>query len=190
MAIDKHLARRAAAWLVLGSALLASACQSNDAASTAEAAPAQPTVTQSELRAYCPPVVLREGTAFFTTYAPGGDGDSTKVAYQNSIADVTRSCTRENGMVNMTVAAAGRVVPGPSGGPGTVTMPIRVAVTDGETVIYSQIHQHQVQVGGGAATQFVFSDSAISFPEPTGRTIRAFIGFDAGPAKEKADDGL
>jgi len=167
-----------------------SGCQSGsgEAVTGAESAPQEPRVTQSELLAYCPPVVLREGTAFYTTYEGGADGDNTKIVHQNAINDVTRTCSRENGMLNMTVAAAGRVVPGPSGGPGTVTLPIRVAVTNGEEVLYSQIHQHQVQVGGGAATQFVFTDSAISFPDPGTRTIRAYIGFDAGPPKEAAAD--
>ena len=100
--------------------MLASACQSGG----------QPReqVLQSDLTGYCPRVQLREGTAYFTTYAKGGQDDPAKIVHQASISDVTRSCTRAGGMLTMKVAVAGRVVSGPAGGPGTVTMPIRVAV--------------------------------------------------------------
>lgn len=184
--VEDRLRRAAAAWVFLGGALLAGGCQTNGSGASAEASET-PKVTQSDLLAYCPPVVLRQGTTFYTTYERGAEGDNGKVVYQNSITDVTRTCSRENGTLNMTIAAAGRVVPGPSGGPGTVTLPIRVAVTNGDEVLYSKIHQYQVQVGGSSATQFVFTDPAASFADPGTRTIRAYIGFDAGEPKEQAD---
>ncbi len=137
-------------------------------------------VKESDLRGYCPLVSLREGTATLSVYAKGGDGDPAKLRYRASIADATRSCTRENGMLNITVAIAGRVVPGPAGGAGNVTMPIRVAVLEGDKVIYSQLHQHQV-AAGAQATQFIFSDSNLSIPEPAERNIRIFAGYDEGP---------
>ena len=73
--------------------------------------------------------------------------DPTKIIYQASISDVTRSCTRADGMLTMNVAVAGRVVPGPVGTPGNVTMPIRIVVVRGEEVLYSQLHKHQVAIG-------------------------------------------
>ncbi len=57
------------------------------------------TITESELRAFCPNVELREGTAFFTKYEKGGaptdttEADKTKVIHQASLGEVTRSCT-------------------------------------------------------------------------------------------------
>ena len=138
---------------------------------------------ESDLRGYCPAVTLREGTASITSYAKGGEGDPAKLLYQASIADVTRSCKRENGMLNITVAIAGRVVPGPGGSPGTITMPIRIAMIQGDNVLYSQLHKHQVAVGA-AATQFIFSDAGLSIPEPTERTIRIYAGYDEGPPKK------
>ncbi len=143
-------------------------------------------VLQSELTGYCPRVQLREGTSFFNTYAKGGQDDPAKIVYQASIADVTRSCSRAGGMLTMKIAVAGRIVPGPAGGPGTVTMPIRVAVLRGEEIFYSELHRHSVVVGeGSGATQFLFANPDITMPIPEKGTVQVFAGFDEGPPKAR-----
>jgi hypothetical protein len=143
-------------------------------------------VLESELRAYCPRVTLREGTAYFNTYAKGGQDDPTKVLYQASITDVTRTCSNAGGTMTMNVAVAGKVVPGPAGAPGNVTMPIRVAVVRGDEVLYSQLHKYQVAVGdASAATQFVFNDTSVSFPTPQQADVQVFAGYDEGPPKSQ-----
>lgn len=158
-------------------------CQSSDNGGKV----AQPKVLESELSAYCPRVMLREGTAYFNTYAKGGQDDPSKLVYQASIADVTRSCSRADGMLTLNVAIAGKVVPGPVGAPGNITMPIRVAVVRGEEVLYTTLHKFQVAVSDtSAATQFVVNDPNVTFPIPTEANIQVFAGYDEGPpAKAK-----
>jgi hypothetical protein len=139
-------------------------------------------VNQSDLLAYCPRVTLREGTAYYNTYARGGQDDPTKLVYQAAITDVTRDCSRNNGTLTMKVAVAGKVVPGPMGGAGTITMPIRIVVLHGEDVLYSKLHQYKLQIGDtSAATQFVFNDPNVSVPEPTDKGYQVFAGYDEGP---------
>lgn len=145
-------------------------------------------VLESQLRAYCPQVELREGTAFFTQYAKGGDGDPTKLLLQAAITDVTRTCSRGNGQLTMTVAAAGKVVIGPAGKPGPVTMPIRIVVLRGKDVLFSRLYKQQVQAGQDA-TQWVFSDRSVVVPEPTAADIQVFAGFDEGPPPKAAGPG-
>jgi hypothetical protein len=181
---------RILAGLILATLMLGAAgCQSAGGGAVLGSAAEQPPaekIKESELRAYCPQVVLREGTAYFNTYQRDGQDDPKKLIYQASIADVTRSCTYNEGMLTMNVAVAGKVVPGPAGAPGNITMPIRVAVmkvtTDGEEVLYSQLHQYPVAVGD-AATQFIFNDPNVTFPAPTTRNIRVFAGYDEGPER-------
>lgn len=179
---------------VAGLMLVVAGCQSGGGVmgiggnqkTPAERAAEEGKVLASELMAYCPRVTLREGTAYFTTYAKGGQDDKSKIIYQASITDVTRSCSRSNGQLVMNVAVAGRVVPGPLGTSGTITMPIRIAVTDGGNVAYSQIHNFQVQIGStSAATQFVFNDPNVAVPEPTAATLQVFAGYDEGPPAKK-----
>lgn len=175
-----HIRRVAA----LGFILAAAGCQSTDTfglLNLGRDEERKPTISQAELRAFCPRVHLREGTAYFNTYTRDGQNDPSKIIYQASISDVTRSCSFGPGTMTLTVAAAGRVVPGPAGQAGTIRMPIRVAVVQGGEVIYSQLHEYQVVVNAGTgATQFVFTDPNVTIPAPTGTNIQVFTGFDEG----------
>ena len=140
------------------------------------------TITEQELRGYCPQVTLRENTGYYTTYEKGADGDPESAVYQASIAKVTRSCSQSNGYLNMKVAAAGRVVAGPKGKSGTISMPIRVAVLEGDTVLYSELTRHQVQIDTTAgATQFLVTDENVQVPIQQGVKLRVFVGYDEGP---------
>ena|SRR5438552_15274051 len=225
--------RRFVAGLALAGFMLAAAgCQSSDNGilnlgfgkkdPTAPPPPQDPKVLASQLRAYCPKVTLRDGTAFFNTYAKGtaakpkkkksdatGDADAAaaaaaqtgpdgapvdpnrdpaKIIYQASITDVTRDCTHENGQLTMKIAVAGKVVPGPMFAPGTVTMPIRIAVQHGTDVLYSQLHQYQVQITDpSAATQFAFTDANVVVPEPTAQDYQAYAGYDENAPKATTD---
>ncbi len=65
-------------------------------------------------------------------------------------------------------------------------MPIRIVVTHGDDVLYSQLHRHQVSVSdGSAATQFVFNDPAVTIPEPAEQNVRIYAGYDEGPPKKQ-----
>ncbi|MBX3569987.1 MAG: hypothetical protein KF914_18135 [Rhizobiaceae bacterium] len=181
--------RRTMPGLLLSGFILAVAgCQSGDALKVGNDAATPPAekVKQSDLLGFCPPVSLREGTAYFNNYAKGGQDDPEKLIYQSSIADVTRTCKRNNGMVAITVAVAGKVVPGPAATGSSLTMPIRVAVVQGSAVVYSELHKHQVTLSPGApATQFVFNDPNISIAESDLRSIRIYAGYDEGPPKKQ-----
>ncbi|RUV82560.1 hypothetical protein EOA75_30255, partial [Mesorhizobium sp. M1A.F.Ca.IN.022.07.1.1] len=81
--------RRVVAGLALTGFMLAAAgCQSSDNGilnfgfskkdPTAPPPPQDPKVLASQLRAYCPKVTLRDGTAFFNTYAKGAAAKTKK----------------------------------------------------------------------------------------------------------------
>lgn len=145
----------------------------------------EPRVTQADLQVFCPRISLREGTSYFNTYEKGGNGDSTRVIYQASISDVTRDCRRDNGNLIITAAAAGRVVPGPKFRNGTISMPIRVVVMEGDKVVSTKLHKQAVAMGSAdSATQFVFTAPPVTVSEATARQVQIFIGFDEGPQKK------
>lgn len=191
--VQMSFGKKSVSGLVLGALVALSGCNAGDGASglglggtSGQQKVEQERVLASELTGFCPQVQLREGTAFFTTYTKGGDGDPANAVYQASITYVTRSCKRVNGMLTMTVAAAGKVVSGPKADGKTITLPIRVAITEGESVVYSQLQQFQVTVvAGQAATQFVFNDPNPSVPETSAKAIQVFVGFDEGAPKKK-----
>jgi hypothetical protein len=187
-------------WAGMGLACLlaASGCNSTKGPDALDvgAAPAPAAVEEkvlaSDLVGFCPQVTLREGTAVTTKYEKGGDGDAARIVYQGSIAEVTRSCKRSDGNVSITVGVAGKVVPGPKASGDPTSLPIRVAIVDGETVLYSELQNFQVTVvAGQAATQFVFSDPNPVVPAASIKAVQIFVGFDEGPPKPKkvADAG-
>ena len=188
MAVSLFERRKLAGIAAAGFILAVSGCQSGDtlgALNLGGRANAQPAaapntrVTQQELLAYCPSVALRSDGAVHTTYQRNAVDDPSAVIYQASISDTTRSCTYQGGIMSMTIAVAGRVVPGPQGSAGQVNLPLRVTVFRDTEQIQSDVKMHQVNVTDIAgATQFVFNDSSISMPNPTGRNIRVLVGFD------------
>jgi hypothetical protein len=141
-----------------------------------------PVTNAAVVQGACPTVELREGTAFYRTYEKGGDGDPSKVIHQASIADTTRQCVVNGGQITATVVASGRVVAGPAGKAGQVEVPVRVAVVDGENVLYSELQKQPVFLPENQpTTQFVFTNAAVTFPASASRSAKILIGFDPGP---------
>lgn len=169
--------------LVFGVAAIAIAgCQSSSTQSTLGSAADAEKITEADLRAYCPRVQLNDGTAYFRTYTKGNKDNPDEVIYQAEISDVTRSCLYRNGQLFITVAAAGRVVSGPKAAGANLTLPIRVAVKEGEGLPYSRLGEFDVAVVPGAgASQFIYKDDQIIIPEPPMRNIQILVGFDEGP---------
>jgi hypothetical protein len=137
------------------------------------------------VQGFCPPITLRDGTAYHRVYAKGAKDDATKIVYQASLADTTRSCTRSETGMTITAMVQGRLVAGPEGKAGQVMLPIRVAVTDGDKVIYSELTQFPVTLADVAqASQFVFTKD-VPVPQDVGGLTKVHIGFDEGPVKKK-----
>lgn len=171
----------ATAIAVLATAALAG-CQQG--ASRSEAALETGQIRESELRAYCPRPVLRDGTAYLQQYERGGQDDPNRLIFQAVISDTTRTCTYNEGSGVVNVVAAGRIVPGPKGRTGPVTLPIRVVATRGDQVLYSQVIRHQVNVTDtSGATQFFLSDPNVVIPGGIDRGVQIMIGFDEGPGR-------
>ena len=171
----------ATAFAILATAALAG-CQQG--ASSSEATLEAGQVRESELRAYCPRPALRDGTAYLQQYERGGQDDPNRLIFQAVISDTTRTCTTSEGSGVVNVVAAGRIVPGPKGRTGAVTLPIRVVAMRGEQVLYSQLIRHQVNVADtSGATQFFLSDPNVVIPGGIDRSVQIVIGFDEGPGR-------
>ena len=142
------------------------------------------------VQANCPTVTMRENTAFYRTYAKGGENDPTKIIYQASLADSTRACTINEVNMTINVVVQGRLVAGPAGGPGRVSLPVRVSVIDGDTTLYSELTNFSVDLPAGVpSTQFVFNKADITIPTAVGgasKLAKLYVGFETGPQKKPA----
>jgi len=139
--------------------------------------PEEPTVTMTELRAFCPQVAIVDEAAFYTVHNGGGN-DAAKLAYQAIISDVTRNCQYGDGKLVMNVHAAGRVVPGPQFRKGGVTMPVRIRIMRGTDEVFNKVWRHTVTSSDGATQQFIFAADGISISQPQTRNVRVYLGFD------------
>ena len=139
--------------------------------------------TRTALTDYCPTVQIRAGTESFRILPKGEDPEtSDKVRYQASITTAARECNYEGQNLQMRVGVKGRVITGPAGGPGTITMPIRIAVTEGNETIYSKLYRQPETISSGqSSTLFSFVDEQVVIPAPTRPNVRVYIGFDEGP---------
>ncbi len=135
----------------------------------------QPMTASGTIPDYCPQVTLREGTATLRK----GEGDALQ--YVASITSNTRSCRVRDGEFYMEVGITGRLVPGPAAKPGTVTLPVRVAIVNSGAVAYSELGQQGVPIGTAAGpVDFAYVDRNIRLPIPQGRTLTVYVGFDEG----------
>ncbi len=155
---------------------------------SANRADAQANVTPV-VQAYCPQVVIRTDTGFHRAYAgKATDGDDSKLLYQASFADVTRSCTANESTLTINVMAQGRIVAGAAGKTGGVSLPVLVEVVDGDNVIYSQKVAFNTDIPPEGSGQFIFQKPDVAIPNAAGGASRfttVRIGFDTGKAAPK-----
>jgi len=142
-------------------------------------------------RAYCPKTVMRAGTETLNIYPDKMKADdpdkSTKLRFRATITDVARECDYAGGgqFINMKVGVAGRALSGPSGETGEFTMPIRIAVTAGDSVLYSNLKDVRIEIPPGRSNaKFSYVDGAISIPKPQKENIIIYVGYD----EQRTDD--
>jgi hypothetical protein len=138
---------------------------------------------------YCPPVEIRGGTESLTVYEKGHDGEPTSVRYLASISDNARECQTVAGTLTIKVGVAGRVVAGPKGAPGNLTLPLRIAVVKQfQAPLFSELYQVPVTLNSPElASDYSYVVDQISVPVgPQDRDLIVYVGFDEGKPGEKA----
>jgi hypothetical protein len=139
---------------------------------------------------YCPPLNIRAGTEAISLYDKGHDADPQYVRFVGSIMKTARECHQDGDTLSVKVGVAGRVVSGPKGGAGTVTLPLRIAVTkqisDGKGPLYSKLFTIKVPVGPpsfDADYSQVFDQVNVKVG-PEDHDLLIYVGFDEGKAKK------
>jgi hypothetical protein len=78
----------------------------------------------------CPRFVPWPRDNFVTIYEMGRVGDGMAVMHRGEITKTARECTIEPGRVTVKYGFSGRILLGPKGRPGPITLPVSVFVTD------------------------------------------------------------
>jgi hypothetical protein len=145
----------------------------------------------------CPSVTVRTGAS---TLSIGSDVKAAEpgvlnLRYQGTIIRTARECNVTAGVVTMKVGVEGRVITGPAGGPGSIDVPLRIAVVhEGVTPkpIASRFARIPVTITGDidrANFSHVESDITFPMPVPAGNidSYIVYVGFDtmaAAPQKK------
>jgi len=139
-------------------------------------------------RMSCPAVSILDGTS---AYRVGGhDGSNESVSYQASVVQFARECRVEGNTLYMRVGVEGRLLLGPQGKPGTFSIPVRIAVKDGDHAAYSSATRVSVTVpAGDDQASFSHVQDGIALPidaRDPGDRYQVLVGFDpsgAAPAR-------
>jgi hypothetical protein len=185
----------------LATAIMLSGCSSggglsfgdrfNQAAATGSTvAQAQPT-TESTSVSVCPSVDVRPGTSSLAFSVPGGQG-AMGLRYQATLGQTARECQSIGGNLNMKVGVQGRIILGPAGGPGTIEVPLRLAlVQEGPShkTHWTKLYRIPVTIGEGVPNvAFTHVEEDLTVPMPSASALESYvvyIGFDAIGAKEQ-----
>jgi len=146
----------------------------------------------------CPSVDVRTGASTLMIGSKPGEGEPSAIdlRYQGTILRTARECKVNAGVMTMKVGIEGRIITGPAGGPGSVELPLRIAVVregvNPKTVI-SKFTRVPVEIAGPVdRVTFTHIDPDISFPlpQPLGDidSYVVYVGFDpsaAPPVKKK-----
>ncbi len=136
----------------------------------------------------CPEVQIRTGAATLTIGSKPGEGEpaALDVRYQGSIVRTARECHVNAGIMTMKVGIEGRVITGPAGGPGTVEVPLRIAVVQEGVepkAVASKFAKETVTMNNSidrVTFTHIEPDIAFPLPQPLGLIDRyvVYVGFD------------
>jgi hypothetical protein len=117
----------------------------------------------------CPEVVSWPQDRLVTVYQSGNSGEAMDVRHRGELTQLSRECRVYGNQMTVRYGIAGRVLLGPKGAPGTVSMPvsIRVAAAD-QRVIQSSSIRVSASVPAGNTVGYFSTVQEVSFPVAMG----------------------
>ena len=150
------------------------------AAKTNEQAGASPIV--GEIAAGCPRLSISPRGGHLTIYEDGRAGDGLAIMHRGEITKTARECQIEPGRVTVRYGFSGRVLLGPRGKAGNVTLPVNIVVTDTKR---EKIASDAVSVAAAVAVDnpigYFSTVRSLTFTIPEGTRpgeFEVFVGFD------------
>jgi hypothetical protein len=140
-------------------------------------------------RVVCPDIIILDGTADDRVFGKG-DQTNANLRYQFSLNDVARDCKVEGDKISLKIGAAGKILLGPVGAPGSFTAPVRIAVvreSDQEPIV-SKLYGVPVTIPAGRSeAPFTLVSDQLEIPYTHANAQHDYtikVGFDAaGTAK-------
>jgi hypothetical protein len=131
---------------------------------------------------YCPELRVLNGAELLRRYEKGHDEDPAAIIWQASVGRTARECLFDlQGGMTLKIGVSGRVIAGPKGGAGTVSVPLKIAVVKyREAVLATEDLSFDVAIPPSGSTAFT-QVKEILVPSPgKDRDYIIYVGFDVG----------
>lgn len=139
-----------------------------------------------EVAAGCPRFVVAPRDNHITFYEPGRAGDGLAIIHRGEITKTARECQVVAGQVIVKYGFSGRVLLGPKGKPGNVSLPLNVTVSDSKRAkIAGDALKVDVEVGADKPIGYFSAVRTVTFQVPEGSRPGEFevmVGFDSKAA--------
>ncbi len=139
-----------------------------------------------EVAAGCPRFVVAPRDNNITFYEPGRAGDGLAIIHRGEITKTARECQVEPGRVTVKYGFSGRVLLGPKGKPGNVSLPVNVVVNDSKRAkVAGDSMKVDVAVGVDKPIGYFSAVRIVTFDVPEGSRPGEFevqVGFDSKAA--------
>jgi len=130
----------------------------------------------------CPRFKIWPADRHVTVYEPGRVGERLAMKHRGSITKVARECQINGSQVNMKYGFAGRVLMGPRGSGGPVTLPVNLHLTRADGAkIRTETIQLQVELRRETPVDYFSVVRTISFEAEPGTaptSYKLFVAFD------------
>jgi len=161
---------------------------------SAQQAPANTPVTPTSDDFDCPRIDIRQGasTLLINANQPSSEeANALTLRYQGSFVRAARECRVQGNMVNIKIGVEGRVILGPAGGPGHVTIPLRYALVNESLTdtkpIWSKLQIINVEIPEHTPNvnfTHIADDLTVPIPPPSElENWVLYIGFDPAGAQ-------
>jgi len=146
---------------------------------------AQGTGEQPQSDLDCPGVSIRQGASVYSQSAADNGSEALSMRFQASFVRFARECALHGKDVTLKVGVEGRVILGPAGTPGAVTLPVRLAVVKeglNPQTIWTKFYMVPVTLQPGEPFAiFTQVEEDMTFPMPPGNQFDQYViylGFD------------
>ncbi|MDX2157718.1 MAG: hypothetical protein SFW09_14550 [Hyphomicrobiaceae bacterium] len=141
-----------------------------------------PMAVGGDMAGGCPRFAVWPRDHHVTIYEPGRSGDGLSVIHRGEITQTARECSIQGTRVTVKYGFSGRVLLGPKGRPGNVSLPVNVFVTDAKRArISNEKASVDVMVSLDKPIGYFSAVRTVTFEVPVGARageFEVFVGFD------------
>ena len=141
-----------------------------------------PMAVGGDLTGGCPRFAVWPRDHHVTIYEPGRSGDGLAVLHRGEITQTARECQIQGTRVTVKYGFSGRVLLGPRGKPGVISLPVNVFVTDAKRArLQNERQSVDITVDADKPIGYFSAVHSISIDVPTGARageFEIFVGFD------------